>query len=55
MVQHTETMSIYDQFCELKNISTRARYYGRYPNDHEFKNQILPALRDVQTEMMKYC
>jgi hypothetical protein len=55
MVQHTETMSIYDQFCELKNISTRARYHGRYPNDHEFKNQILPALRDVQTEMMKYC
>ena len=55
MVQHTETMSIYDQFCELKNISTRARYYGRYPNAHEFNNQVLPALQEVQTEMLKYC
>ena len=51
----TETMAIYDQFCELKNISTRARYYGRYPTEAEFKNQVLTALQDVRTSMMKYC
>ena len=55
MVQHTETMAIYDQFCELKNISTRARYYGRYPTEMEFQNQVLSALQDVRSEMMKYC
>ncbi|MGB6472490.1 MAG: hypothetical protein WBF04_00270 [Candidatus Sulfotelmatobacter sp.] len=55
MVQHIETMAIYDQFCELKNISTRARYYGRYPSDGEFKQQVLTALRDVRAEMLKYC
>ena len=55
MVQYTETIAIYDQFCELKNISTRARYYGRYPSEAEFKNQVLLALQDVRSEMMKYC
>jgi hypothetical protein len=55
MVQYTETMAIYDQFCELKNISTRARYYGRYPSESEFKTQVLPALQDVRAEMMKHC
>jgi len=55
MVQYTETMAIYDQFCELKNISTRARYYGRYPTKTDFDIQILGALRDVRTEMLKYC
>ena len=55
MVQHTETMAIYDQFCELKNISTRARYYGRYPSQVEFKDQVLSALKDVRSEMMKHC
>lgn len=55
MVQHHETMAVYDQFCELKNISTRARYYGRYPTESEFKTQVLPALRDVRAEMAKYC
>ena len=55
MVQHNETMAIYDQFCELKNISTRARYYGRYPTGGEFMNQVLVALQEVRVEMMKYC
>ncbi len=55
MVQHTETMQVYNQFCELKNISTRARYYGRYPTSNEFSQQVLPALRDVKAEMLKYC
>jgi hypothetical protein len=55
MVQHTETMTIYDQFCELKNISTRARYYGRYPSEAEFNAQVLSALRDVRAKMMKHC
>jgi hypothetical protein len=55
MVQHTETMAIYDEFCELKNISTRARYYGRYPSEAEFTNQVLVALEGVRTEMKKYC
>ena len=55
MVQYTETMAIYDQFCELKNISTRARYYGRYPTKMDFDNEVLDALRDVRTEMQKYC
>jgi hypothetical protein len=55
MVQFTETMTIYDQFCELKNISTRARYYGRYPTDSDWKSQVLPSLNDVRTEMLKYC
>jgi hypothetical protein len=55
MVQYMETMIIYDQFCELKNISTRARYYGRYPTANEFSQQVLPALKDVKTEMLKYC
>lgn len=55
MVQHNETMAIYDQFCELKNISTRARYYGRYPTKDELAHQVQPALADVKTEMVKYC
>jgi hypothetical protein len=55
MIQHTETMTVYVQYCELKNISTRARYYGRYPSDDDFKKQVLPALGDVRTEMLKYC
>lgn len=55
MVQFTETMSIYDQFCELKNISTRARYYGRYPTHEEWTHQVLPSLKDVKNEMLKYC
>jgi hypothetical protein len=54
MVQHPETMAIYDQFCELKNISTRARYYGRYPSQVEFEDQVLAALSDVRSEMSKY-
>jgi hypothetical protein len=55
MVQHTETMAIYDDFCELKNISTRARYYGRYPSDNDFQAQVIPALTQVKKEMLKYC
>jgi hypothetical protein len=55
MVQHTETMTIYDEFCELKNISTRARYYGRYPSHPELISQVFPALNTIATEMRKYC
>jgi hypothetical protein len=55
MVQHSETMVVYDEFCELKAISTRARYYGRYPSEDEFKKQVLPALGALSAEMMKYC
>ena len=55
MVQFTETMSIYDDFCELKAISTRARYHGRYPTADDFKTQVLPALEKVKGEMLKHC
>ena len=55
MVQHNETMAVYDQFCELKNISTRARYYGRCPSAADLTTQVLPALNDVKTEMLKHC
>jgi len=55
MVQYTETMNVYDDFCELKAISTRARYHGRYPSAHDFSNQVLPALAKVKAEMLKHC
>lgn len=55
LAQHTETMLIYDDFCELKSFSTRARYYGRYPNKSDFQAQILPALKAVEIEMTKHC
>jgi len=55
MVQHTETMEIYDEFCELKNISTRSRYYGRYPSENDFRGQVLPALKTIKASMLKHC
>lgn len=51
---HRETMSIYDEYCELKNISTRARYYGRYPDKLSLSNEVKPALAKVKSEMQKY-
>ena len=54
LVLHSETRSIYDQYCELKNISSRARYYGLYPTDVDLKDQVLAALLEVRVEMMKY-
>lgn len=55
MAQFTETMAVYDEYSELKNISTRARYYGRYPSKTELQAQVLPALKTIEVEMMKYC
>ncbi len=54
LCKHNETMKIYDEFCELKNISTSARYFGRYPNKTEFSVEVVPALQAVKTEMGKY-
>ncbi len=54
LCRHNETLQIYDEFCELKNISTSARYFGRYPNKTEFSVEVLPALQTVRTEMEKY-
>jgi hypothetical protein len=55
MIQFTETMNIYDDFCELKAISTRARYHGRYPDRNDFKMQVMPAFENVKAEMLKHC
>lgn len=55
MAQFTETMTVYDEYSELKNISTRARYYGRYPSKTDLQAQVLPALKTIEVEMMKYC
>lgn len=55
MVQHTETMTIYDEYCELKNISTRARYYGLYPSESDLTDEVFSALTSVKLEMRKYC
>jgi hypothetical protein len=54
LCRHNETMGIYDEFCELKSISTSARYFGRYPNKTEFSVEVTPALEKVKTEMGKY-
>jgi len=55
MVQFTETMNVYDEFCELKSISTRARYHGRYPTTGEYQSQVLPAFAQIRNEMLKFC
>jgi len=54
LCRHNETMAIYDDFCELKNISTSARYYGRYPTKTDFTVEVAPALQKVKAEMQKY-
>lgn len=53
LCRYDETLSIYDEFCELKNISTSARYFGRYPNKTEYSIEVLPALEKVKSEMEK--
>lgn len=53
LCRYNETLKIYDEFCELKNISTSARYFGRYPNKTEFSVAVAPALQTVKTEMEK--
>lgn len=55
MAQFAETMAVYDEFSELKNISTRARSFGRYPDKLDFNVQVLPSLRTIATEMLKHC
>lgn len=51
---YPQTMCIYDEFCELKAISTRARYYGRYPTKEDLALQVIPALNAIQVEMAKH-
>jgi len=54
LCRHSETMAIYDEFCELKNISTSARYYGQYPSKEEYSVEVAPAYVTVKTAMEKY-
>jgi hypothetical protein len=54
LIQYSETMTIYTEFCELKAISTRARYHGRYPDKTDYQTQVLPALRAIASEMAKH-
>jgi hypothetical protein len=54
LCRHTPTMDIYDEYCELKNISTSARYLGRYPNKTELSVEVMPALAKVRAEMEKH-
>ena len=54
LCKRSETMQIYDEFSELKNISTNARYFGRYPNKTDFSVEVLPALQAVKAEMGKH-
>lgn len=53
LIRHPETKAIYDEYCELKNISTTARYMGRYPDKLSYSMEIKPALNTVRTEMQK--
>jgi len=53
LCRHDETMAIYDDFCELKNISTGARYLGRYPSKIEYSVEVVPAFKAVKTGMEK--
>ena len=54
LCRHNETMAIYDDFCELKNISTSARYFGQYPNKLEYSVEVTPAFQAVKTAMEKH-
>jgi hypothetical protein len=54
LCRYNETMEIYDEFCELKNISTTARYFGRYPAKMDLSVEVVPALQAVKAEMEKY-
>jgi hypothetical protein len=54
LCRFSETMQIYDEFCELKNVSTSARYFGRYPNKTDFSVEVMPALQKVKAEMEKH-
>jgi hypothetical protein len=54
LCRSNETLKIYDDFCELKNISTGARYFGRYPTKTDFAVEVMPALQKVKAEMEKH-
>jgi hypothetical protein len=54
LCRFSETLKVYDPFCELKNISTNARYMARYPTKNEINLDVMPALRLVKVEMEKY-
>lgn len=54
LCRFAETLNIYDDFCELKNISTGARYFGRYPTKTDISVEIAPALNSVKTAMEKH-
>jgi hypothetical protein len=51
---YPETLAIYDEYSELKNISTGARYYGRYPDKNSLAVEVRPALARVKSEMSKH-
>lgn len=51
--RHPETMAIYFEYSELKNLSTRARYHGRYPDKNSIAIEVRPALAKVKSEMQK--
>jgi len=55
MIEFTEIMNIYDELCEPKAISMRARYHGRYPAANDFKAQVVPAFEKDKSEMLKHC
>lgn len=54
LYRYPETMKIYDEFCELKSISTSARYFGQYPSKIEYSIEVTPAFQAVKTEMEKH-
>jgi len=54
LCRYPETLQIYDDFCELKNLSTNARYFGRYPTKIDFSVEVSPALNNVKSEMQKH-
>ena len=54
LCRQSETMAIYDDFCELKNISTSARYFGQYPSKIEYSVEVAPAFQAVKAAMEKH-
>jgi hypothetical protein len=54
LCKYPETAAIYDEFSELKNISTAARYMGVYPNRLRYSTEVITALVKIKSEMGKY-
>lgn len=54
LCRHAETMAVYDDFSELKNISTSARYFGQYPTKMDYSIEVVPAFEAVKAAMEKF-